>query len=189
MATLEALKKSLPNFPDEVLRDWLLPYAMTEGWPPSDTLEALPERRWRYLLRNQPLGYWRSISWQQVKRHISIYDLSAVYQDIMVQMTLGAVTGQRNLYSTSIPDLKQRFYRIVEHIGAHGVLPKTPALLEEDGALSVLDGNHRMAAYFYCYGYFKLEVEGSLQLNVKEIQSYWVGKSNPSPGKPVPATH
>lgn len=48
MPILEALKESLPNFPNEVLQDWLRPYAISEGWPPSDTLETLPEGRWRF---------------------------------------------------------------------------------------------------------------------------------------------
>ncbi len=31
---LQDIKKDLPNFPDEVIIDWLLPFANKLGWPP-----------------------------------------------------------------------------------------------------------------------------------------------------------
>lgn len=178
MVTLQDIKLYLPNFPPEVLVEWLLPYAISEGWPPSSSVEAVPKGRWRYLLRRRSLSYWRSVSWQKVERRISIYELSPEYQEIMVQMTLGAVAGQRNLYSTSIPDLKQRFDKIVEYICEHATLPKPPVLLDEEEGISILDGNHRMAAYFYCRGVFNHKPSVSCQAKTREVQSYWVGKPN-----------
>ena len=40
----EQIKEDLPNFPDEVIVDWLLPFAMTDGWPPRRM------SRWENLL-------------------------------------------------------------------------------------------------------------------------------------------
>lgn len=92
----------------------------------------------------------------------------------MVQMVLGAVRGQRNLYSSSIKDLSERFNRIVGYFGEHGVFPSPPALLVEDGKLTILDGNHRMSAYFYAFGYFTLDPGTDLQLRTRELQTYWI---------------
>jgi hypothetical protein len=176
MPGIDLLKASLPNFPDEVLVDWLFPYAKTEGWPLAPDERFKPEKRWRYLLRNRPLTYWQSIRWAKVTRHISIQELRKDNQEIMVHMALGALKGQKNLYSESIPDLKERFARIVSYIGECGLMPKPPTLIREAGGLSVLDGNHRMSAYYYCYGYFTIDPGAELQLKTKEIQEFWVGE-------------
>lgn len=98
----------------------------------------------------------------------------------MVQMMLGAVQGQWNIYSYSIPDLSERFNRILDHFREHGVYPSPPALLLEDGGLTILDGNHRMSAYFYAYGYFMLDPGEELQLRTQDLQSYWIAHENNS---------
>lgn len=92
----------------------------------------------------------------------------------MLHIVLGARQGDQNLYSNSIPDLAARFASIVEYIHLHGVLPRPPALLSTAEGWSVLDGNHRMAAYLYCYGYFNIPLAADLQLNTQEIQRFWI---------------
>lgn len=175
---LPALKATLPNFPDEVLEQWLQPYANSEGWPPSESSTATLSGRWRYLLKNKPLSYWQSLTWEKVTRHISIHDLHPQWQEIIVQMVFGAVQGQRNLYSNSITDLAVRFNRILAYFHEHGVFPAPPALLIEDKKLTILDGNHRMSAYLYAYGYFMLDPGIELQLNTQELQIYWLASES-----------
>lgn len=175
MSQINALQVTLPNFPTDVIEEWLLPYAKLEGWPPARDFDELPKGSWRYLLKNRPLTYWRSLSWSKVERHVSIHDLSPEWQSMMVQMMLGAVKGQPNLYSVSIKDLAPRFNRILEYFERYGVFPKPPALLIEQQQLTVLDGNHRLAAYLYCYGYFIIDGGAALKEITKESQTYWVG--------------
>lgn len=175
MSSISVLKSSLPNFPCEVLEEWLLPYATSEGWPPADTDDSALRGRWRYLLKNMPLEFWKSLTWNKVQRHISIQDLSNSCQEVMVSMVLAAIENHNNIYSASIPDLKERFHRIVAHIRATGNLPCPPVLICEGDGLGIVDGNHRMAAYFYCYGYFKLDVDCDLQLKTNEMQHFWIG--------------
>lgn len=177
MVNIDDLTATLPNFPDEVLADWLLPYAKSEGWPPAPSESEKPLKRWRYLLRNQPLSYWRSLRWEKVERHVSISELNRESQEIMVHMVLGALKDQINLYSSSIPDLKERFSRIVAYIKEHGVLPRPPALIREPTGLGILDGNHRMAAYLYCYGYFTIDPGTELMLKAENAQHYWIAKT------------
>ncbi len=177
MGTFEVcdLKETLPNFPDEVLEDWLLPYANQEGWPPAKDQVSTPEGRWRYLLSNRPLAELRRINWQEQNRHLSIHELHVEYQQICAAIVLGAVQGQVNLYSSSIKDLPQRFQSILDHLRAHGSLPKAPALLATPEGFRVLDGNHRLSAYFYASGYFNLPVDDEAMGKAASTQRIWVG--------------
>lgn len=174
---VEDLKAWLPNFPDEILGDWLMPYAKSEGWPPADHVDSAPAGRWRYLLGLRTIAELREISWQEEHRHISIHELRPDYRDISVEMTLAAVAKQTNLYSVSIPDLSERFNSILAHLRKHGSLPAPPVLLSGHDGLQVLDGNHRLAAYFYAYGYFKLPLDEEALSSTTSAQRLWVGTS------------
>jgi len=171
---LEALKQDLPNFPEEVLTDWLEPFARTNGWPPVLDSCQLPQGRWKYILIGRPLGYWQSLRWEKVERHLSVQDLSTREQEKIVKMALAAVAGQVNIYSDSIPDLKQRFFNVVSYLVEHGTLPKAPSLIQDPDGIQIMDGNHRIAAYLYCYGYFRLELDPNTQLATKAQQQFWV---------------
>jgi hypothetical protein len=175
---IETLKRDLPNFPPEVLSEWLEPYAKSEGWPPAHNYEQLPHGRWAYLLCLQPLNYWRALQWRKVELHVSIHDLSKSDQEKVVAMVLAAVAGQSNIYSISIPNLKERFFSVVAYLAEHGSLPKPPVIIKDAQGLNIVDGHHRMAAYFYCYGYFKLDLDASVQLNTKENQACWIAESD-----------
>ena len=169
------LKATLPNFPEEILEDWLTPYANSEGWPPANGLDSIPRDRWRYLLGGRTLAQLRSIEWQEHNRHLSIHELRDDYKQICVDMVLGAVQKQINLYSSSIPDLSERFNRILGYLREHGTLPKPPVLLSSESGFQVLDGNHRLAAYFYGYGYFKLPLDFVAMDSTASTQRFWVG--------------
>jgi len=171
---LEQLKLDLPNFPTEILSDWLLPLAELKGWPASQHDDKLPEGSWRYLLLSKPLKFWRNVKWKKIDRHISIYDLDKKYQEGCTNIVLGAVKGQKSLYTIFMPNLAETFYNIVNHIKDNGTLPKPPIILRRKTGLHILDGNHRMSAYLYCYGYFNLDVDPKLKISAKEIQSYWM---------------
>ena len=95
----------------------------------------------------------------------------------MVKMVLGAIRREVNLYSLSIPDLEERFHRIVDYLKEHSSLPKPPTLVRQTGGLEILDGNHRLSAYFYCYGYFKLDIPDDVLLATNENQRFWLAES------------
>jgi hypothetical protein len=146
---LADLKATLPNFPDEVLEDWLLPYAKTEGWPPFGPLGAPQGHRWPYLLGKKSLPYWLSLKWSPHETDIAVEALEPKSQESICQMILAAAKDEENLYSASIPDLKERFVSVLTHLNSTSRLPGAPTLLSTDGGYRVLDGNHRMAAYLF----------------------------------------
>ena len=154
-----------------------MPYVKTKGWPPAPRAGDEPQGCWRYLIHKNPLDYRKTVAWRSIERHVSYSDLHKQNQEVVLLMVLGAVTGQSTLYSNSIPDLKQRFHRILEHLLSRGTLPCPQALMAEPGDLTVLAGNHRMAAYQYAYGYFKLDLDADLQVKTQQLQRYWIGEA------------
>jgi hypothetical protein len=58
---INQIKTTLPNFPDEVIKIWLLPFAESEGWPPKIDPDGIPSGRWKYLLTKRPLEYFRAM--------------------------------------------------------------------------------------------------------------------------------
>jgi hypothetical protein len=172
----DLIAASLPNFPDEVVTDWLVPYALTEGWPPASDDNATPQGRWRYLLAKRSLTTLRSIEWRRETRILDFSELTDGHQQLVVEMVLAAVRGDRNLYSDSIPNLKERFSRILQHIKETGLLPGCPTLISDGTRLSAVDGNHRLAAYFYAFGIFKLPLDDDASMALKEAQPFWIGR-------------
>ena len=59
----DTIKKDLPNFPNEVIRDWLEPLAKGQGlgWPPPE------QSRWTKIFLNEPLDFWQNTIWNKEK--------------------------------------------------------------------------------------------------------------------------
>ena len=56
MVTLEDIKKTLPQWPDEVIGEWLIYFANDGlGWPPP---EPYGDHRWGVLLGHRPVSWW-----------------------------------------------------------------------------------------------------------------------------------
>ena len=144
------LKATLPNFPDEVLVDWLLPYARLEGWPPFGRHNNNPQAaRWLGLLAKKDLDYWKSVNWSLHYGHIELDEFDSDTKNKIIDIVYAATKGENNLCSARIPDLKERFDRIFSHLKSNGSLPGAPTLLKTENGLRAMDGNHRVAAYFF----------------------------------------
>jgi len=171
---IKLIKDSLPNFPDEVIKEWLLPFAESEGWPPQLGYDGVPLNQWRYLLGLRPFVLFQRLDWKKEYKHISIHEIVIEYQQALVQIFEAAILGRQNIMSSRISNLKERFESVVRYIKTHGSMPKAPALLLEKGKYYILDGNHRLSAYYYCCGYFKVDVESELMLTKENKQNYWI---------------
>jgi hypothetical protein len=62
MVTVADIKEKLPNWPDEVVGEWLLYFANEIGWPPA---EPLGTNRWGGILGNRPLSWWADVTWKE----------------------------------------------------------------------------------------------------------------------------
>jgi len=168
---------SLKNFPPEVVDEWLSTYVKSEGWPPAIGEDGIPTDRWRYLLSRRPISWWFEGGWEKHTGHISINDLTESNKESIVKMALAYLTGHVNEYSTQIGDLKSRISSIIEYIKENKTIPGTPVLYLENGKFAISDGNHRLCAYYICYGYFNIPTPKELKLLPNENFNYWVYKN------------
>jgi hypothetical protein len=168
------LKEALPNFPDEVLEDWLLTYAKSEGWPPPLDSAGFPMARWRYLLGLRSLAELQALSWTLEERVLGLEELAAGQANKIVSLLKAAVKKERNEYS-AIGDSEARIARIVQHVKASGRLPKAPTLIDSGKGLEIMDGNHRVATYFFLLSGAENGVPNTIP--IIPAQTFWIGRT------------
>lgn len=61
MVSVAEIKSDLPEWPDDVIEQWLHYFANEPdcGWPPPD---PLGNHRWKGLLGGKPLSWWKNVS-------------------------------------------------------------------------------------------------------------------------------
>lgn len=69
----DIIKGDLKNFPDEIVRDWLEPFAKNIGWPPVMAFRS----RWKGILRSLPLDVWQGVRWSKERIDLSKISLSS----------------------------------------------------------------------------------------------------------------
>lgn len=172
---ISSIRNIFPNFPDDIIYHWLLPYAISKGWPPQESYGEL-RGEWRYLLGTSTnLAYWKSIIWSYESVDIQVNDLDKSSCESVLQIISSAVFGIETIMSRSICDLKERFDGIVNYFSENGIFPVAPVLIRSNGKYKLMDGNHRIAAYFYCSGYITKSPAREIVSKTQPHQSYWIG--------------
>jgi len=174
--------EELQNFPEDVIEQWIKPYAELSGWPPKVGLDGVPADRWRYLLSLKPLSWWQNGEWVKCKGSLSIHDLSEGSRDSIIKMAFAYLTGAENEYSLSMSDMRERLDKISEYLQSHKRLPCNPILYEGVDGISVADGNHRLCMLYIFQGYFKLPVPEHMQVLVDKEIEYWIYRPVPIVG-------
>ena len=149
MIELATIKADLPDWPYEVIKLWLLKLAnrgSDTGWPPP---EPFGNSAWKHILGEKPLRWWKLVTWKREDRDLNFEALSQDSRSI-VNKTLDAhINNKTNVYSTML-NSKARFESAALYIAENGTVPEPLVGMELGDGLSVLDGNHRMAALCYC---------------------------------------
>lgn len=137
------IKKILPNFPDEIIKLWLLPFALKLGWPPEK------HERWSLILAEKPIEFWRNIKWEKKEIDLSKTPFSAITRGAIKGIADAYLFGKNNNYWRELgKNGKQRFYDAYKYIAKNGILPKPLILLtNESNDYDVVDGNHRLLAF------------------------------------------
>ncbi len=137
----DVIKKDLPNFPDEIIMDWLEPFAKVIGWPPD-----MISTRWGLILAGRPIEFWRTLKWEKKKINLLEIELSVDSSNIRNQLFAAYVSGIENPYS-KIENGQARFLNAFRYLTEHGLFPKPIVLLKTRSTHDVIDGNHRFLAW------------------------------------------
>ncbi len=168
MVSLADIKKDLPAWPDEIIDEWLLYLANREdtGWPPPNPLGHHP---WTYILGHRPIPWWGEVVWKMEKIDCSFVNLSQSTKRIVTEM-LADMNGGRADKGT-----KRRFDQAFQYILNNAAFPKPLITMRIASGLSILDGNHRIAAF--C-GLQEMPAEKFEQLGLQkpaQEQDVWLG--------------
>lgn len=166
------IQADLPETPAEVIDIWLVPHSKRDkfGWPPT------PSSDWRYMLRGQNgLRYLQSLRWGLQEVEIAPSMIYPKDMNIIIEMFKAYVIGEKNLYAVLLKS-EDRFRKCCDYMVEHGVFPRPVVLEESEAGLKVLDGNHRHLAFFYLFGFFKIDNEETPCLKVKQKQNAWIAK-------------
>lgn len=144
----ERIAKDLPNFPDDIIKQWIGHYAKSDGWPPSNNYSSPPSGKWYGTLQGKPLSFWRELNWYEKEIDINRIKFDSDFGDMSDRLIIEYTT--KNFTSFTIQDGKRRFDGIVLYIIKNGSLPVKPILLYQNNEYEILDGNHRIAAYIFC---------------------------------------
>lgn len=148
MVALEEIKADLPDWPDDVIEQWLLYHANSPetGWPPPEPFGA---SRWSLLL-NRPWSWWQGVHWTEAQSPLTLDTLCKDDQITQVEMADAYFGGKRNSYS-QIESGPRRVFNVMQHLREEGLLPRPIVALETNGGgLTAVDGSHRLCA-LQCY--------------------------------------
>jgi hypothetical protein len=168
MVSVADIKKDLPDWPEDVIENWLHYFANEPdcGWPPP---EQLGNHRWSGLLGGQPLSWWKNVTWKKEKVKCELASLSskarADVASIVAQMKSGVAD----------PSTKRRVARAWTYIKDNAVFPGALVTMRIPGGLSLLDGSHRMAAFNMVQELDSAQFEKINKKKPELEQEVWVG--------------
>jgi len=172
---LSVLQADFPHTPDEVLKEWLAPYAELLGWPPDLDENSMPLGRWRGILSGRPLAFWACVRWRREEGPLESSDLDEESWRTLLEMSAAYVRGVPNAYGTGITDGRQRLIRILAYVHEHGCVPSVIAFLQRGAQLSVIDGHHRLLAYFMTKDWGSAAATGPGGAEFKPTLRKWIG--------------
>ncbi|MFA6130738.1 MAG: hypothetical protein WC730_00525 [Patescibacteria group bacterium] len=188
---LKRIQCDLRNFPEEIIIDWLLPFAIDIGW----SQEAFQKKsRWKNILTHS-VELWSTARWTLEKLNIDELSWTQRAQNCFLGMNDAYLCNKINSY-TSLKDSdgKERFRKSLFYLLQHGIFPKPIILLRYDDGYEVMDGNHRLLALFVAQKLtreistnpdkkvqlFKLFEENDLSICeiviISDIQKVWVAR-------------
>jgi len=130
----------MPDMPQEVAEQWLLPHARRKGygWPPSEDGRLEP---WSLNLAGRSLTWWRDRRWFQDALPMTLDVMSHATRFQVERLLIGAERGQDYL-----PQSCKRIASVRGHIAQAGTWPLAPVAYPDSDGLALIDGHHRLAA-------------------------------------------
>jgi hypothetical protein len=140
MVDIANIRTDLPEWPDDVISQWLLYFANEPdcGWPPP---EPLGEHRWAGILGGRPLSWWKKVSWKKETVTCDVAGLSKKSSGIVRHTIAGVNAGKAGALT------KKRFDHSFHFILNNAAFPKPILAMKVPTGIEVIDGNHRMSAF------------------------------------------
>jgi len=127
--------------PEEVVDVWLKQYVEDLGWPPLHD-------RWRGILGQRSVAFWARVVWRHESGPLDPGKISGRSQGHLSGMKDAYIRNIQNDYWREIEDGKKRLGKILAFVRENGRVPGPLVFLETGSVLSVVDGHHRLLAYF-----------------------------------------
>ena len=89
----QKIKTDLPNFPEEVIKDWIEPFAKKYGWPPSGA-------DWQGVLFGKSFEFWKTVTWEKKNLDLTKLTYSSDTLHINDQTKKAYVMKEKNFFST-----------------------------------------------------------------------------------------
>jgi len=172
LVALADIKADLPDWPDDVVDQWLLNLANQEGmgWPPPIPFNG---HRWQYIIV-KPVSWWKKVTWTKESRDCSFDALSLNSRKIMNSMFEALVLGIENGYGGD--NSKKRFESCLSYLAVKGQFPRVPVTMPIETGLSILDGNHRVYSLTFLQSVPEPELKKQGITRPSVIQDVWVAK-------------
>lgn len=139
----DLIKNDLPNFPDEVIKDWLEHHGHKNRWPPD-----METASWKGILLKRPLEFWQKVNWVKINLNLSQVELSIDSLNTVGIMYKAYVEGEQNYFLKRMGEKgRQRFINIFCHLLEHGIFPKPITFLKNEEKYEIADGHNRYLAW------------------------------------------
>jgi hypothetical protein len=140
MVTVADIKKDLPDWPDDVVDQWLVYFANEPdgGWPPPN---PLGDHRWSRLFGGRPLSWWKEVSWKKGQIACSLSNFSTKAQSDVNGIISDVASGKADAVT------KRRHDHAFHWTLNNSTFPMPILVMMVEDGYTILDGNHRMAAF------------------------------------------
>lgn len=150
-----------PNMPEEVF-EWFVERIRVLGWPPVSD-------RWHSALRHKSLNYWQKLKWRKCQLEINRDHLTQETIDIINRLFYAVFKGISDPVSEYVGDSAPRIRKMLLYIKDNRRLPGSLIFLEHDGVYDVVDGCHRLTAFYAC------RHNSEFKDLLSDLQESWVG--------------
>jgi hypothetical protein len=131
--------------PCEVFDLWIRPYIKDYGWPFSVSKMSVADTKWQRFFLGRSLDYWAAIHWHLAKVAFreKLFNTDSTNR---IRWIIDNVVFGKDTPTTNVEDTSKRFWTCAAFIQNHGNLPHPIVAVATPFGLSVVDGNHRLAA-------------------------------------------
>ena len=133
----QQIQSELPNIPEDVIDDWLIPAAKNNGWPPQNLY-------WQGVLLMHDLNFWKSTTWSEEVINLEKALWAYGTRDAITQMASGFSGNTYSLFGTQKE--KDRVLAPIKHLLQTGEMPRKISLLAVGDGFEIADGHHRYLA-------------------------------------------